>query len=185
MPPHLRPAHPAGTGGQQALCLPSHLLLPRPALLQLLKPAAAQRYAAEVRYDPRAHPRLTFATAAAVTGAWTTVDPAVLQLLDELHVWGPGFLENRLRWRARQPITVLELRAYRLHSPLVLPAEDHFWGCFSWVGLGNPQPLAAAAQQGQLAAAGAPALQDAAFAAKQQLCRRQLAQLADLQELSL
>lgn len=157
------------------VCVPPFL----PAAVQLLKPAAARRYAAEVQFDPRAQPQLVFETAATVTGAWTTADPDhVLQLLNELHVWGPGFLEKRLRWRQKQPVTILELRAYRLHTPIALPAQDDYWGCFSWLDLGGCQQL-----PGQLAAAGVPALSDAAFEAKQQLCRRQLALLSDVQEL--
>lgn len=49
-------------------------------------------------------------------GAWTTHNPRVLELLAGLHVWTPQFLEARLKWRERQPITVLELRAYRSAS---------------------------------------------------------------------
>ena len=160
--------------------------------VQLLKPEARERYASEVRFDPRAHSELSFSTAATVAGAWTTFDPEVLALLDSLHVWAPGFLENRLRWRERQPITVLELRARRLAAPLVVPPQEHFWGCFSWVDLGS-QPQEEQQQQEQqqrqleqpplLPAAGTPALDDSAFAARQRLCRQRLGQLADLQEL--
>jgi hypothetical protein len=158
--------------------------------LQLLKPAAAQQFAAEVTFDPKAQPQMEFATAATVTGAWTTFDPEVLDLLDELHVWGPGFLENRLRWRPKQPITVLELRAYRLNQPFVLPTREEFWGCFSWLELGSwadllPAGVAAAREdeRAQLAAVGQPALDDAAFASRQQLCQQQLGRLADVEEL--
>ena len=38
---------------------------------------------------------------------------AAVQVLDGLHIWGPDFLAARLKWRERQPITILELRAYR------------------------------------------------------------------------
>jgi hypothetical protein len=160
--------------------------------VQLLKPEARERYASEVRFDPRAHSELSFSTAATVAGAWTTFDPEVLALLDSLHVWAPGFLENRLRWRERQPITVLELRAWRLAAPLVVPPQEHFWGCFSWLDLGGqqqPQEQQQRIEQQQeqhqlLMATGMPALDDAAFAARQRLCRQQLGQLADLQELT-
>ncbi|KAL4443498.1 hypothetical protein ABPG75_011235 [Micractinium tetrahymenae] len=162
---------------------------------QLLKPGAAQRYEAECAFDPKAQATLRFATRAALTGAWTTTDPAVLQLLDGLHVWAPGFLEDRLRWRKTQPITVLELRAVRLLQPLELAPRDDFWGCFSWLDLAAAPEGSGAEQQRQAqqvavaaaaaAAAGTPALGDAAFAELQALCRRQLAQLGDLQELVL
>ena len=47
--------------------------------------------------------------------------------------------ENRLKWRSNQPITVLELRAYRLPAPLLLPPRDDFFGCFSWVDVATGQ----------------------------------------------
>lgn len=42
---------------------------------------------------------------------------------------------RRMKWREQQPITVLELRCRRLSSPLVLPQDSSFYGCFSWVDL--------------------------------------------------
>ncbi|GAB4817984.1 hypothetical protein N2152v2_005030 [Parachlorella kessleri] len=155
---------------------------------QLLKPAAAEKYAKEAAFDPKAQPELEFSVLARLTGAWTTCDPRILQVLDGLHIWGPEFLEARLKWRARQPITILELRAYRyvralarLPQPVHVPAEERFWGCFSWV----PLPAAAAHQcREQLFAAAVPALTDAEFDARQQECRRQLAQV-EAQELQL
>lgn len=74
-----------------------------------------------IRFDPKAQPQLEFSVFARVTGAWTTFDSRVLELLDGLHVWTPAFLEARLRWRERQPITVLELRAYRRAQALAAP----------------------------------------------------------------
>lgn len=104
--------------------------------------------------------------------------------------------ENRLRWRSTQPITVLELRAARLPQPLELLPREDFWGCFSWLDLAAAPKGSSTEEQRQLAeaassaakaaaAAAAPALDDATFAERQALCRRQLAQLADLQELPL
>ncbi len=107
----------------------------------------------------------------------------------------PLLQEQRLRWRKTQPITVLELRAVRLPQPLELASREDFWGCFSWLDLAAAPEGSSADQQRQFAeaaaataaaaAAATPALGDAAFAERQALCRRQLAQLADLQELPL
>ncbi|PRW56599.1 hypothetical protein C2E21_4501 [Chlorella sorokiniana] len=163
---------------------------------ELLKPAAAQRYAAEVQYDPKQQAQLSLGTFCTITGAWTTHDTSVLELLDELHCWAPAFLDARLKWRGKQPVTVLELRASRLEAPLITPPREEFFGCFSWCDLSSGQGGAAAdpsqqqqkQQQGWTAAAlaaapGTLALDDAAWAQRQQLCRQQLAKLADCQEL--
>lgn len=106
----------------------------------------------------------------------------MLEALDALHVWGPGFLEHRLRWRPQQPITVLELRAAPLATPLRLAPQEDFFGCFSWVDL---SAAAAAGGMAEAAAvAGPPALGDAEFAERQAAARRALGQLSDLRELA-
>ena len=72
---------------------------------------------------------------AEVTGAWTTTDPDVAQKLSDFHIYGPEFSQQRLSWRHKQPVTILELRARQAQQPLVLPAKSGYWGCFSWVDL--------------------------------------------------
>jgi hypothetical protein len=108
------------------------------------------------------------------TPACPPAPPARAQALDPLHVWAGGFLEARLKWRRSQPITLLELRAYELRPPVMLPSSEDVFGCFSWVGLpGVPE----AEVEGALAAR-VPALGDAAFAEKQRLLRERLKGLA-------
>jgi hypothetical protein len=95
-------------------------------------------------------------------------------VLAPLHVWADAFLDTRLKWRRAQPLTLLELRAYRLDPPLQLPSSEELFGCFSWVGLAPglaPEAVAAAV------ARRAPALDDAAFAERQALLRERLAAL--------
>jgi hypothetical protein len=70
----------------------------------------------------------------------------------------------------------------RLQQPLRVPAEERFWGCFSWVDVPLPQQLAQGPQQ--LLATATPALSDAVFTARQEECRRQLARI-EVQELAL
>ena len=145
---------------------------------------------------PSTHHPLPPALPAACAGAWTTHDPSVLELLDELHCWAPAFLDARLKWRGKQPVTVLELLASRLEAPLLTPPREEFFGCFSWCDLSGTQGAAAAEsaeqqrQQRQVwtaaALAAAPAtlaLDDTAWAQRQQWCRQQLAKLGDCQEL--
>lgn len=78
--------------------------------------------------------------------------------------------QARLKRRAAQPLTLLELRARRLRPPLALPARDDFWGCFSWVDVG----ARAAAEAAERWRHGTPAVPDEDFAAKQAALRRAL-----------
>lgn len=79
----------------------------------LLKSDLQARYNADCLVDPKSQSILNFNCLAEVTGTWATTDPNVLAALDALHIYGPNFLNARLRWRPTQPLTILEVRAYR------------------------------------------------------------------------
>ncbi|KAG2500733.1 hypothetical protein HYH03_001497 [Edaphochlamys debaryana] len=134
---------------------------------QLLKPGVAERYAQALQLNPKAEKSLTLPCVAEVTGAWTTFNPAVLTATDDLHVWTEQFIETRLKWRAKQPITVLELRTWRLARPLALPVAEEMFGCFSWVDVSG---LVEVDMAGAV-----PVLEAGAFAARQQRLRQALA----------
>lgn len=159
---------------------PSFLLFPTAfhSEQQLLKPGVAGRYQEAMHFDPKAAPVLQLSYFAQLTGAWATYDAAVLQALDELHVWAPGFAETRLKWRKSQPITVMELRVWRLAAPLQLPLRDELFGCFSWVEVGGAAAALQGTPGGDLDLAGAvPVLGDEAFATRQQQLRSALKQV--------
>lgn len=130
----------------------------------MLKPSA-NLHDALTAPDPRHQPTLTLAHAARLTGAWTTDDPTLLPRLDHMHIYTQAFVDARLRWRAAQKLTILELRVWKLDPPICIPNEGHLWGCFSWVDVsaapGWDTP-------------GALALDDDAFAAKQAALREAL-----------
>jgi hypothetical protein len=142
----------------------------------------------EVSTDPKALPSVPLRHWAVITGAWSTRDPAVLQQLAPLHVWSDAFLDVRLKWRAQQPITLLEVRCYNLPQQLELPTAEDLWGCFSWLDLpasrlqvagmsgGGDSGSSSEAVQRVLQGA-VPALSDAEFAAKQELLRSRVKQL--------
>ncbi|KAF6263868.1 hypothetical protein COO60DRAFT_306766 [Scenedesmus sp. NREL 46B-D3] len=161
---------------------------------QLLKPAIAERYQQEMQLEPRKLQHIPLAYFAAITGAWTTRDSRILQQLDPLHVHAEGFLETRLKWRSKEPLTLLELRTWVLQQPLQLPAREQYFGCFSFVELlAEDVGLAGSAAAGShatcVAAAdvawqAAPALSDTAFAERQALLRQRLQEL-EVQDLVL
>jgi len=143
---------------------------------QLLKPGMEERYAEAMALEPKQLAVLPLTTFVQVTGAWQTEDTGLLTALDDLHIWTPAFVEARLKWRARQPLTLLELRAWRLPQPLQLQiAAGDFWGCFSFVDLAPGLDSTETARQ---LAGAQPALSDAEFAQRQKVLRERLARVA-------
>jgi len=78
---------------------------------------------ADLHLEPKQLPELPLQCFAEVSGAWTTQDPAILSALDALHTYAEGFLQTRLKWRAKEPLTLLELRCFQLQQPLIIPTR--------------------------------------------------------------
>lgn len=99
-------------------------------------------------------------------------------MLEPLHVYADGFLETRLKWRAKEPLTLLELRCYRLQQPLMIPVQQRepYFGCFSWVQLQDEDVFGSSG-----GSSGAweltPALSDAEFERHQAVLRDALKRL--------
>jgi len=136
----------------------------------MLKQDAQKTYKESCEFDPNSQPQLVFPWAVQVSRAWATATASgtcgLLQALEPLHIYGPDFLEKRLRWRPSQPITIIELRVLKLLEPVVVNPQEKFWGCFSYVDL----PLSNGSSFESLLAAAVPVLDDAAFAEKQRIC---------------
>ncbi|MBY9080413.1 DUF1802 family protein [Paenibacillus sp. HN-1] len=63
-----------------------------------------------------------------------------LELLSPFHVWSDQLAEERLKWKAKQPLHVLLLRVYLLEVPAVIPMLPEYSGCRSWIALDPPPP---------------------------------------------
>jgi hypothetical protein len=131
--------------------------------------------------EPRKLSAVPLPALAFVTGAWATCDATgVLEATRPLHVYGPGFLDARLKWRSKEPLTLLELRMYALQPPVELPVREEFWGCFSWLELSAGDGDALPVSREDTAAAqwrAVPALSDVEFSERQALLRSALAGL--------
>lgn len=132
----------------------------------------------ELVAEPKEQSWLNISYLAEVTGCWTTFDPSVLAALSEHHVWTEEFLDSRLRWRPKQPITVLELRCSALQQPLTVQNDNKYWGCFSWVDL--EEGVSNHAVQSVLSVVG-----DDDFRERQQGVRTALQSLQNCSEISL
>jgi hypothetical protein len=81
-----------------------------------------------------------------VAGLWEIDDDAQLSALDGHQIFTRDYAETRFKWRPRQPLTVLLLRAYRLARPWSTGLPSGVGGCRSWI---------------EIDVAGAPPVEDA------------------------
>jgi hypothetical protein len=102
---------------------------------------------------------ITIASWIDVVETATVSEAAQLEPLLGKVIWTDDYAESRLSWKARDPLTVLVCRAYRLADPITVEWSDDYGGCTSWVTLNglpdDPRTLASE-----------PALSDVAFDAR-------------------
>ena len=60
-----------------------------------------------------------------------------LRALDAFHIWSEEFSVKRFKWKPKQPLKLMIIRAYRLNSPVTLTVDETYAGCKSWVDLIN------------------------------------------------
>ena len=102
-----------------------------------------------------------------VVGVAELREPAHLEAIGSKFIWTLGYAASRLKWKRRDPLSLLVLRGRRLLEPITVPWEDRYGGCTSWVDLGGlPSDPAALPSE--------PALSDEAFDAKLQSLRSAL-----------
>lgn len=100
---------------------------------ELLKP----QYREAVEAVPKGwHPNsITLKAWADITHIFLTDDADKVAALAAFHIWQPQLAQERLKWKAKQPLYVLALRTYRLPEPVVLPWQTAYGGCKSWIAL--------------------------------------------------
>jgi len=124
---------------------------------ELLKPAY-RRWIDLVTAAPVGQP-LTIPGWAEVVESVTVTEPDVLAALDGKLIWSSDYVETRLKWKQRDPLWVLVLRAHRYDEPITIGWDDAYGGCTSWVDIaGLPADPADRPST--------PALTDVAFAAR-------------------
>jgi len=94
-----------------------------------------------------------------LAGAITVTEPEDLAKIDGKMIWTGDYAASRLKWKRRDPLWVLALRAHRLIEPITIPWRAEYGGCTSWVDLDgiadDPSSLASE-----------PALSDESFSAR-------------------
>ncbi len=56
------------------------------------------------------------------------------------HIWNEQMISDRLRWKPQQPVMVLLLRVYRLPRTQIIPYNDNYGGCKSWIEIAETIP---------------------------------------------
>jgi hypothetical protein len=64
-----------------------------------------------------------------------TSDAVALAELDDLHIWRPEHIEERLAFRPKHALQVLIVRAVALPEPINLVRRPEYGGCTSWLDL--------------------------------------------------
>ena len=82
-------------------------------------------------------------------GSWAEIsdilpvsDEAVVRALLPFHIWNEQFISDRLKWKPRQPLYLLLLRAYKLAQAQIIPYRSEYGGCKSWIDLAEPISIA-------------------------------------------
>ena len=99
--------------------------------LKMLKPAAHTEF--EARSEEPAQIRL--AATGVVTDIIQLKSRKQIDAIDDEHIWAPPLIDMRFSYRPENPLYLLLVRAYRLHSPQSVENTLSYSGCKSWVPL--------------------------------------------------
>ncbi len=61
-----------------------------------------------------------------------------MDALDQEHIWTSPLIDMRFDYRPENPLYLLLVRAYRLHTPVTIANTPAYAGCKSWVPLDQP-----------------------------------------------
>ncbi|MGD1839149.1 MAG: DUF1802 family protein [Nitrososphaeraceae archaeon] len=64
-------------------------------------------------------------------------DEEILIDLQNYHIWTKEYIESRMRYNPKKPMSILLLRVYKLNEPLIMDIKDEWSGCKSWIDLKN------------------------------------------------
>ena len=60
-------------------------------------------------------------------------DKSILRKLEKYHIWNDRYVNLRMDYNPKKPISVLLLRVYKMNNPLEVDIKREWAGCRSWV----------------------------------------------------
>jgi hypothetical protein len=98
----------------------------------LREPWSLRLQAATNNHDSTPDPQPPIRLGAEAIATHLIHHPAELESLDGLHPWSPEYATKRLRWRPKQPLTVMVLNCLRLPGERRDYPAELLAGCSSW-----------------------------------------------------
>ncbi|HXG07291.1 MAG TPA: DUF1802 family protein [Nitrososphaera sp.] len=77
-------------------------------------------------------------------------DRTVVHSLAKYHIWNESYVNARMDYNPKKPMSVILLRVFKLDDPITVNSKPEWAGCRSWIPLG-------------MEASGKPALSDSQF----------------------
>jgi len=62
-------------------------------------------------------------------------DRSVLKLLEKYHTWNESYVNARMDYNPKKPMSVILLRAFNLDIPIQVEIKQEWAGCKSWIPL--------------------------------------------------
>lgn len=77
-------------------------------------------------------------------------DRSAVHSLAKYHIWNESYVNARIDYNPKKPMSVILLRVFKLESPIMVDSKPEWAGCKSWIPL-------------DMEASGKPALSDSQF----------------------
>jgi hypothetical protein len=70
-------------------------------------------------------------------------DAPLLKKLEKYHIWNESYVNARMAYNPKKPMSVILLRAFNLSTPIQVNTKEEWAGCKSWIPIdleGNGKP---------------------------------------------
>jgi hypothetical protein len=62
-------------------------------------------------------------------------DKSIIRKLEKYHIWNDRYVNLRMDYNPKKPISVLLLRVYKMNNPLEVDIRPEWAGCRSWISV--------------------------------------------------
>jgi hypothetical protein len=62
-------------------------------------------------------------------------DKSVLQKLEKYHIWNDRYVNIRMDYNSKRPMSVILLRVYKMDNPIEVDIKPEWAGCKSWISI--------------------------------------------------